>query len=1353
MTLSLLSVAPPASVDSASRADSTGIVALDLPLQGIHLIEASAGTGKTWTLAVLVVRLLLAGYQPAQIIATTFTRAAAAELRSRFRLRIQGILGMLDTCLSHPESVDALRQKTSDPLEQYVLNHHPTIDHLAHAYHRLSLALQSLDECFIGTLDSLCQKLLREFGAEAGHIQPLQISGDEAQWHLQVARDFVRHAYTQEDPRWLGYLLANNQLPKVETLLSDIATVSNFPSAPLEPPAYVPCDFDALDALAPLLAELEWDKAAIQTLLDTAAPKKLILGDLAKYGEQLPDMLALLQHYGCAALAQENWQDTYSNLLNAFVSPEENFSTAQSKINQVTPLLNQWLAMPFVPVLRQFSACVQQRERAVTGWRENLRYQLALQLRKTLPQQLASRGETTFSLQMQQLASALTPQTSDPNDPARQLAMQLRHQYPVLLVDEFQDTSPDQDTLIAQVWRHPLRRTANGQPSPLKGCLILVGDPKQAIYGFRGGDVRTYLRAKRDFDPQDIHSLNQNQRSIASLVEAVDQLFSQRSELGEQVEYPTVTAANRPHRQLVDRRVGVTEVAPFRIIFGENKQQATQIASKIRDLLDASHRGQVGWLPANENGHDLDHEPDHESDHEPATADALLTPLQPNDIAVLCSSNNALAEVRQALESQGIPVWYRSRNSVFASDMAYELTLILYAMRHPFQDAVLRRALSTRLLGQTLADLEAMVKDQERWAQWQELFITAGQRWQEEGFLSAWGFLAKAQGCWERLSGLPDAVRHLVNVRHLIELLHAQDGHVAGAEHLLNWLQEKCSLSGDDGIPESEVERRLPEASAVQLMTVHASKGLEFPIVFLMGLDGSYRGGGSGKVFFGQTDTQELQLYFQSDSSVEKTHKIRNASEIHRLVYVALTRASHRLYLYRREKSETLSDKLLQPKKAAEDKAFWLPSVTTSRMTYWLPGDQTSYRGWIKQQAAQQVCSSEKSTTDTKTVSKISPESGSKSLSKAGSKISAKTSSAAPLYAAETADTPVPQARYHAPFQPVTLTAITVSAQPLYGWRTTSFSGLLRTLEFAPVLPSVQDAAELVALELGLSSGSDHDQGTEEIVIVEPWEDIRPAPTATTVHEGESIRWEFPAGAHAGDCLHDLLEHLDFQQSAHWLEAIEQSFERFPVSRRGRGALARTPIVPEEVLPWLHGIMAAFLPEGATLATLPASQRLAEMRFQMAVTEEAAASQAFQAVLARLPAPMRSQQQNSLAHVRYLNGAIDLVYEYQGRYYVADYKSSLLGETLAQYDQAGMRAEMEHHSYWLQALVYQLALHRYLSIRLVDYDPVRHLGGAVYLFLRGMQSGNAQTGVLHWPADLGLIMALDQALQGGVHHV
>jgi exodeoxyribonuclease V beta subunit len=1215
-----------------STPDISATPALQLELFGMHLIEASAGTGKTWALSVLIVRLLVERkLQARQIVATTFTRAAAAELQDRIRQRIHSVRQLLQLAVDDFQSAQQKANEDHDLLALYFLKTlSPHAIQAASA--QLKMALDSFDELFINTLDSFCQKILREFAFDTGQGEPREISEQEEALRQQLIHDALRQWRGQQDPRLIEMLVLTQSITDIDDHEQVVKTTMNFLSADFAPVKDSDFDPEAIAVFQRKTKDVDWSS----WLANWSRAKSHYYGGRAfdTHHQSFPALVQLMQTTSLENLLTIDESCPEMKLLSIFEL--QKFHTNFKKEGLALDWIQAHLDSSQSQIVIDFAHMQRKLSNSLKQAKSHLNHHISVHVREHFPALLAERNETTFSAQMHLLAKALEGESG------QVLAQQIRHRYPVALVDEFQDTNSDQDQVIELVYRQPIQQAMAhnrfNQSDPDTPCLILVGDPKQAIYGFRGGDIHTYLSAKAQVNQSgNVHALTQNQRSVAPLVNAVNAFFNQNQTLGNGVDYPEVSPAERKHPPLLDG--GIENPTPLRFVqLTEDTDQWRQTTYRIIELLKSSEEGLL----------QID-------------GKAII----PEDIAVLVVTNNHVDLIESELLAAHIPVWRQAKTSVFVSPLTYDLAAIMQLMLSPYREDYFRRALSGLLIGQTLIQLDALENQALDLAEQQAEFAIDGQVWAKSGFLAAWQRVASRYEIWQRLAALGDVrdtaisqsgERHLVNLRHLIELLHHQSERHVGAHHLLAWLLRQVAKPSERS---DELERPLPSQSGVQLMTIHGSKGLEFPIVFTLGIKNTNPK--KSDVTFYLEDDQRMLSFGETNETLLAQHHEREIGESRRLLYVALTRAKYRQYVF------------LDYQKNSKDGV-----VSAVPFNHWLPNGTVDFAA----QYPDWVC-----------VENPLPETSDWSYTPPHSTIDA-------------------------------LATRMLTYTQFKSWRMTSFSALVRDVEPAK-LPAAVDLPEY-----------------GEEAVIESLEPSLPeaAPIAIDDLTEKDVRFTFQRGANGGNCLHQILEYMDPRFDAanpeKWTNTFAKQMKNFAIPS----------IEPDALVPWFKDILHAPLPRGATLASLKFHARVRELEFHLFLKNERIDGDAIVKCLAAASIPV--PHFNKTHAIRYLKGFIDLVYEHDGQFYVADYKSNYLGDSPADYTVSAMQDSMTHSGYWLQAMLYMVALHRYLTVRKADYQIEKHLGGAVYLYLRGMTATSDQTGILHWQPDAQLVLAIDELLGG-----
>lgn len=1211
---------------------------IDIEFSGLHLIEASAGTGKTYTLSSLMVRIFLEKYLPGQVIATTFTRAAAAELKSRIRARLVETHRYLDAKRSLTEKEILLQaEQESDLLLQHILKHFAT--RIAYACERLKLVIDQLDELFVGTLDSFSQKLLREFAFESGKIERAQITDDAKTYSRQLIHDVLREWIQSQPQTVIDALYLAGELKSVDSFVKLVEDSLNFSSAHFKLPEKPTIQFEQFAQLKQLAAEIDISLLEPYYSLD-GEHYKHVSGTIFRNGafnklfsECLPQLLQVLKQSD-SILIFDGSLAVHRELVFKFLG-----QLADQKVFKKCPaeISDGFYQHPCIQQIQQLFGVLKNYAEQFDQLHIYLKAYLCVEVKKRLPQVLQNKGETTFSQQIRTLSEALK------GEQGQRFAVFVQARYPLILVDEFQDTNQDQDDMLASIWRHPERYQ--------KGCMIMVGDRKQAIYGFRGGDMLTFLNAYKDIQAKHgrEYKLIHNHRSVADLVEVVDALFQRQIDFGEQVQYDPIRAGTRPHPVLIDQNQ--PNPHPLRWLMLKDKEtEAQQVAWKIRDLLNQSHAGQLYFQK-----------------------DAQTQTLNEDDIAVLSRNHDGLDKVQFELERLGIRVNRPSKRSVFDCTIAQDVGALLTAILHPYDEAKVKRALISRLFAMDLKQLLQLEQTAEGLSQFMTGFDTIRELWSAQGFLVAWQQCLNQFGIWKNLVAVQskDNERVVVNLRHLTEILSQHSEKYQGAQNLYHWYLKQLQSPLDR---EWELERRLSSEAGVQLMTIHQSKGLEFKIVFLLGADKPFRENNKTLNFSTQditvpesTQTLTQRVVAIADKTYLnetelKQHEERALAEQNRLWYVALTRASHRVYA------------LLQDTdgKSVSGLAFWKNRA-----------EPFQHRCCTDEIILEQP----------------------------------------------------PAARHlNQHINIIEIQAQHFPDQRFYSRGKTSFSYLAQHLRHkvgTDLLASQSHEAVLAEDEL------------DQVISVE-------APATQPI---SWIKSNFPRGTLAGNFLHEIFEHIDFQCSDEWVSEIRRRFKNDYSSLWQDLLIKYQESFPEEqeaeyslyhaVAEWLQEILSTPLYQGFRLNRLQPEHYLSECPFYLALSDRVLAMKRIQQLFAEYGMEMPELLEARSA--RYLNGSIDLVYFDGQRYHIADYKSNYLGENLADYSVESIAQSMSLASYWLQAGLYLVALHRYLKVKMQNYDIEQHLGGATYLYLRGM-NGEAEQGYYYWQPSTEFVLRLDAIL-------
>ncbi|QWV97773.1 exodeoxyribonuclease V subunit beta [Geomonas nitrogeniifigens] len=493
-------------------------------------------------------------------------------------------------------------------------------------------------------------------------------------------------------------------------------------------------------------------------------------------------------------------------------------------------------------------------------------------LRAELPKRKRLKNVRCFDDLLGDLHAALTRAGST-------LPRLIRERFQAALIDEFQDTDPVQFAIFDAIY-----------PVGYEAPFFLIGDPKQAIYSFRGADIFAYLGAADATEKR--HTLLQNFRSEPGLITAVNKLFTSRELpfLHEKIGFNEVEAAPKERSILTERG---ERTAPLKFWFAPRKEEGKPInKGEAWDLLPETVASEIarilrGGAAGNLTIEELKQEGEEER--------WVPRPVRPRDVAVLVRANRQARLMQQALSRRGIPSVLCSAGNLFETDEAAELLRLLSAVAQPGHEALLRGALATDLVGVTGSELAQLVHDEERWEEILEEFRGYHDTWNSASCMAmALQFLERRKVRQRLLSG-PMGERRLTNVLHAIETIHqAQVRERLGMEGVVAWLS--CRITEEPKKEEYEVRLETDEA-AVQLVTIHKSKGLEYPIVFLPFCWAEVSGKDEGALF--HDDNGKVVLDIGSEDLEQSKAKAAQEAlaESLRLLYVALTRGKHRTYV------------------------------------------------------------------------------------------------------------------------------------------------------------------------------------------------------------------------------------------------------------------------------------------------------------------------------------------------------------------------------------------------------------------------------------------------------------------------
>ena len=1179
-----------------------------------------------------------------RVVVVTFTEAAAGELRERVRERfVQARVGLQAGLAREPwEAPDEV-------LEDWVAAH--LAAGTAHdVAERARRTLVAFDTACITTIHGFCARVLTEAAFEAGAPFATDMLGDADAVYQQVVDDFWQRLTWAAPVSTLESLGALGIRRKA---LLDLAKKAADPSlvvVPDDPGELEPVDLvawrrglqQARHAWATDRAGVEEHLLRSKAICRQRVRKKGLNQAISAYraGKHLDELDAWLDREPVPARA----------LPTAARECSRGFLAEATLPGHATP------AHPLFDALQEL--CDQQRALGpmLAAWKLSLQHELVRATRERLAEVLRQRNALTFDELLRRVGGPL-------GDAGRRDALRdaVRRRYDAAVVDEFQDTDPVQWAIFRELFGDR---------------LFLVGDPKQAIYSFRGADFGTYRRAASDCDEQP--GLDMSFRSDEHLVEALHHLFAREAVVDPMfdpaIPFPKIEAHHEGTRLSGDDGAALQ----FRFLSRDGRAVYLRRWLTKRDTEDL-----LPSMVANDIVRTL--------------GQGLVIrgkkgerTVGPGDCAVLTRKNEQARAVAHALLARGVPAVVRSDESVLKSDAFGDLLQVVRAVREPLRTVRVRRALLTSLMGYTAADLLRLVAAPDQWVEVAGRFRRWRDLWDAQGVLAMIRAVLDEGGVAERLLAQGDE-RALTNVRHLGELMQrAAVERRLSPDGLVAWLEE-----GAPGVdPDAAALRVESDAAAVQCVTVHSAKGLQYPLVWAPWLH-------SGS-WVSQLDQEHLVVHDVNDparrvldlgSADHAVHMKRQRDEAFaedlRLAYVALTRAEHRCTVYWGaggtdcalawvvHQRKWMKDRAQRRAKQIPNRFFWKKGVTKEEN---VPADldalaEHAHISWDEADWA-----------DAERVVRWEPE----------------RSEAVELTAASVGD----------------------RRGPDRSWRRTSFTSFTRDVAPHDPRPHVDH---------------DEDEG-DHVGEAVPGDD--PVPTH-----------DIYGSARLGRVVHHVYEVAEPTADASTLaELLGAALPREGLSPAWKGPLAdmvhdslRTPLGDA-------GVCLADVPTAHRWAELdfhlplrggfePVDGRLTPKRLAAAFEE---------AVGPGLDARWRDQLDRlQFGPARgFLVGSIDLVFCPEGRWFLADYKSNRLGPDWRDYRNDGLMEPMYASLYPLQYHLYAVALLRLLRARVPGFDAERDFGGVYYLFVRGMSPTRPGHGVFFDRPPVALLERLDAALGG-----
>ncbi|MCH8557555.1 MAG: exodeoxyribonuclease V subunit beta [Balneolia bacterium] len=1190
------------------------------PVKGINLVESSAGTGKTYTISGLVVRLLAehGELSPKSILVVTFTTAATQELRDRIARRIR-------------DSAEVLRGDSEPGDDGFLIELKARFGNDEKARQRLERAMTEMDQASVFTIHGFCKQALQEYVVESNSSFGIEYMKDSEELLLEAADDVWRS--------WINRLGKGGEGERCQ--LDLLLSITNTP--------------DELLSIAKSLNGKPYLEFAEEV------PKTKYRSMLKQWNEAIRslketyDREEILSVMDPAILNQKSYKpkqveamlDDFEScfVMRHFAQPGKALKLASGAITTKGGALVP--QHPFFDAMQAFTE-------TDTGL---IAEQVLIQMTSDFRQRY---DELKDERRIRSFDDILTS-THHAVESNQEMRMKLRKQYPVALVDEFQDTDPIQLGIFKKLYFD----------ADVKNGLFMIGDPKQSVYKFRGADINSYLSVAKN-KKVSTFTLGKNYRSVKPMVDAVNALF-QFVEPGR--EWPGGLAFQPSDAQRTEQELFIEGdddgVVPMHFLMPEveepvNKDEASKeinkaTAAEIARLLNKSANGEAFILEKKEK-----------------------RPVRQGDVAILVSSRFEAENVRKELLRKNIKSVFKSSNSVFDTDQARLISSLIQIIKDSPNPSLIRMFLFNRVMGYRLSDLRRLEEDAGLNTALTESLIELRMTLERYGFSAMLrkflnSTLALDEGrpvhVTEKIMQFSDGERVYTNLMHLNELIDAYEReHRPGMEELHKWLNLKIQKAESEENDEIRLES---DDDLVQIVTMHSSKGLEYPIVFCNSLwsHGVKNNTLKNPLIYHDPDDgkTKVDLTGYSKASVQGRVIEETVAENIRLMYVALTRARYRCYI---------SVGAYEDKAAGTSPLHFVMNGADQTLKNQKISDFEAYlnriRRFAHEHAELAVC---------RTVSdneELKLEADSVTIT--------------------------PQARK---------LEQTLKADP--DWYVTSYSGIKKRAE-----------AEKVEIEedSSISEKINHNPdagGSESSSSADP---VKELDYCNLFH--------FPKGAGAGTFMHRLYEDLDFTRfETDARSMVAQYLEEDGYEENWTDTI--TSMLERSLRKKLPGSGAALITKGQT-------QTVDEMEFYFPLSK-AGAAEIEQIIDGKRPDSFMENRNG------FMTGFIDLLFEHEGKFYILDYKSDHLGDKPESYEPEALKAVMHERGYVFQYHIYLVALMRFLKLKLGDeFRYENHIGGAYYLFLRGIQPGDDNAGGIYFDnPSKEIIEELDSYFKGEEH--
>jgi len=1169
---------------------------LKSPIYGTNLIEANAGTGKTYTITALFLRLLLErGLDPDNILAVTFTNAAAYELKERIRQKIYEAAKIFSYNIKLPDKIKK-ELHINDP---FLLGLYEKQPDKKRAFKLLNAALTDFDTASIFTIHGFCRRVLDENSFESGALFDTTLVTEADSFLIEIVEDFWRKNTYKLTPLYAGYLKNNISVKYLYELIKDIKTGGFVKILP----DYK--DVEKIETEEERLTEADYNKILRDTKLLWKEEKDNIKDILEnEKGLNRNKYRHKSIPYWIAAMEDLMLMPSNPFLFDKFIK----FTSAE--IERATKKGFTPVSHPFFTLcdklffenknlLRLFDAKLMRLKLNCISY---FKYEHKKRKKKF--------NIRFFDDLITEFYNALSGKSGE------KLAYKIKKQFKAAMIDEFQDTDRFQYEIFSKIF-------GGSRNYP----LFLIGDPKQAIYGFRGADIFTYIKAAKKTDKK--YTLKKNRRSSFLLIEAVNSIFQNNPNpfLYKDISF---IPSSYPNDKIEDKTFTVNNIEESGIkicLFKTGETKPNQ--ENIQEIVSQYFAKEITNLIK------LGKE-----------KKALIkdSPLEPKDIAVLVRTNKEALVIQNALRAFNIKSLLYNTGNIFETQEAYETALLLSGIIDYENPAAVKSALVCKMFGLTHRDIYNFWEDEILWDEKKESFREYNRIWKNRGFIKMFNFIAQKEEFFSNLIIRENGERRITNLIHLTELLNnIYIENKADMFELTKLLEDKIAGAKENALEEEALLRLESDENAVVIVTIHKSKGLEYPVIFapFISADAQIKAKNRPLKFHNQNLWLSLDIGSNDFEKNKITAEKEALAENIRLLYVAVTRSKYLCYL------------------------GWQPSeISPSSATAYLLNDK-------------ELLSSDNIIQKSEEASDKKDRSYTYNQLKKLEKISKKS------------------------------IKILEIKEPKEYYKTEILEPVEDVYDFEP---SRKIFSGKIGRDWAINSFSSVTSNIgEQTDFFDFYKNNEKEDEKTAFFESER-------GSGFGIFIHDILEHTDFS-----IETVSPSITE-KLSEYGYSVSMEAAV--SDMIKHLAHTLLDLQNKNFVLSNIDNEKIIKEFEFYFPIKPVlwSDLSVLFENGLG-YDKKIKKMDKNTIKG--FIRGFIDMVFMYEDKFYIIDWKSSWLGDNIIDYNQSAMLSAMIEHDYILQYHIYAAALSRYLKTKIKDYDYEKYFGKVFYVFLRGINKDSS----------------------------